>query len=268
MDSPPVTVPATLTEEHLRLLQVFHPYAWQKYHRTVEQRTRFVHYTSADTVMRIFQTQEVRMRNATCVNDFMEINHGFDCLQSAYKSNKEKLQAILDGLFPGFCTKLEERFNEWLPHFRSDTYIACVSEHGSEESGDEEDEIGRLSMWRAYGGITGVAVVMNGAPFLGSSSALNAYTSPVAYFSEASFGREFSKLLDGFAANAEMLGTLGEEQVLRNIFEAFRCALVCTKHPGFREEREWRVIYKSGICQIRRTHSRHSVDKGCSPTDL
>lgn len=33
-------------------------------------------------------------------------------------------------------------------------------------------------------------------------------------------------------------------EVLKNeIFNVFRFAVLCTKHPGFVEEREWRVIY-------------------------
>jgi hypothetical protein len=199
------------------------------------------------------------MRNASCMNDFREVDHGFECLQAAYKDNQDKIRTILEGVFPGFCGKLEKLFNDWLPHFRTDTYIACISEHGDDSTGDEEDKIGRLSMWRAYGGVTGVAIVMKGAPFLRPSNALNAHTSPVAYLSVVSFGQEFCKVLEGFAANLELLRSLGEEAVLAHVFQAFRYATVCTKHPGFREEREWRVIYNP-ICAksdrlIRDVHS-------------
>ncbi len=183
------------------------------------------------------------MRKSSCMNDFMEIEHGFECLNAAYKGNKEKVISILDGIFPGACEKLEQRFNSWLPHFRTNTYIACISEHGDETTGDEEDKIGRLSMWRAYGGVTGVAIVMNGGPFLRPSAALKAYTSPVAYLSVDKFEEEFHRLLDGIAENSAVLKMMGEEAIVDQMFEAFRYAILCTKHPGFREEREWRVIY-------------------------
>jgi hypothetical protein len=40
-----------------------------------------------------------------------------------------------------------------------------------------------------------------------------------------------------------MLKELGEDNVTTLVFEMFRSALLCTKHVGFHEEREWRVIY-------------------------
>lgn len=245
-------------KKQLSLLRLFHPYAFKKAQLALSRNMRFVHYTSADVAMRIFQTQQVWMRNATCMNDFMEIEHGFECLNAAYKNQREKFQKTFDSLFPDFSKKLQDSFNDWLPHFRSDTYLACVSEHD-----DKEDELGRLSMWRAYGGDAGVAIVMKGLPFLTHSDALKAHTNPVAYLSKEEYSLEFSKFLDGIQANAKIVKDLGEERALAHVFEAFRYATMCTKHVGFHEEREWRIIYSpayeksdrivSGIESIRGT---------------
>ena len=172
------------------------------------------------------------------MNDYREIEHGFDCLNKAYKNNKDRLFTVCDGMFPGFCEKLEALFNGWLPHFRSNTYITCVSEHDA-----SEDKYGRLSMWRAYGGVARVAMVFNGGPFLRPSDALKANTSPVAYLDDEQFSQEFSALIDSIEGNRDFIFSLGEVSVRSNIFAAFRHAVLCTKHPGFREEREWRVIY-------------------------
>lgn len=170
-----------LTPEQLFLLDVFHTYAFDRTNQALQSGTRFVHYTTADTAMRIFEHQEIWMRNALVMNDFMEIEHGFECLNAAYKKNKEFVKKTLGDLFLDIPEKLEQLFNQWLPHLRTETYIASVSEHGNQISGNDEDSIGRLSMWRAYGGTTGVAIVMNNGPFLRPSEALGAYTSPVAY---------------------------------------------------------------------------------------
>jgi hypothetical protein len=172
------------------------------------------------------------------MNDFREIEHGFDCLNHAYKERRDKFQAIFNDMFPEFTSKLEKQFNGWLPHFRTDTYITCLSEHH-----EAEDRTGRLSMWRAYGGGAGVALVLNPRVFLTPSDALQAYTSPVAYLRQEEFLQEFDNLLFGVQENAEFIRTLGEEAVLGHLFTAFRLAILCTKHPGFREELEWRVIY-------------------------
>lgn len=226
------------TAQQLQLFQIFHPYAFSKVVGIINNKTRFVHYTSADAAMQMIDSRQVWMRKSSCMNDYMEIEHGFDCLNAAYKKQRDRFSSIFDEAFPSFCKKLEDRFNGWLPHFRSDSYITCISEHD-----DDEDVTGRLSMWRAYGRTTGVAVILNSASFLSPSDALKAYTHPVAYLGADAFNEYFDKLVSSIQSNLEMVKSLSEEVVLSYVFEAFRSAILCTKHPGFREEREWRVIY-------------------------
>ncbi|MEY9629914.1 DUF2971 domain-containing protein [Sinorhizobium fredii] len=222
----------------LRLLEIFHPYAYKKTALAFTSQARFAHYTSADTAMRIIQGEEVWMRKSTCMNDFMEIEHGFECLNAAYKEHKERFAEIFESIFPDFCVKVEERFNAWLPVFRNGTFISCISEHDA-----TEDRVGRLSMWRAYGGSAGVAIVLKGSPLINPTDALEAYTSPVAYQSKNDFSHSFGLFLDGLQRYEPLIRKLGEDQVLAHMFEVFRMATLCTKHPGFAEEREWRIIY-------------------------
>lgn len=133
--------------DELKLLEIFHPYAYKKTIDAFVNDQRFAHYTTADTAMRIIQGEEVWLRKSSCMNDFMEIEYGLECLQEAYKSNKDRLQTFFIDQYPDLCTKIEERFNAWLPTFRNETFLACLSEHDV-----REDRVGRLSMWRAYGG--------------------------------------------------------------------------------------------------------------------
>lgn len=226
----------------LQRLQLFHPFAFNKIASALTSNARFVHYTSADTAMKIIQNEEVWMRKSTCMNDFNEIEHGFNCLQRAYKEHKDRFVAIFDSLFPGLCKRIEDHFNGWLPSFRNSTYIACISEHD-----DKEDLNGRLSMWRAYGSPRGVALVVEGGPFLRPTDALQAYTSPVAYLSEMQFSEEFVRLLEGFEKGKAVLSAMSEDELLGSLFEVFRMATLCTKHPGFAEEREWRIIYSPSM---------------------
>jgi hypothetical protein len=149
-----------------------------------------------------------------------------------------KLKGVLDRIFPSFSADLEKQFNGWIPHFKLDTYLTCISEHL-----DSEDSIGRLSMWRAYGGRTGVAIVLKNGPFLTPSTALKAYSSPVGYFSAEQFKREFHQIADAAHIHADILSKLGREAIMTNIFNMFKFAMLCTKHPGFHEEREWRIVY-------------------------
>jgi hypothetical protein len=227
-----------ITDEQFRVFEIFHPYALSKMVGATQRNQRFVYYTSADTAMRILRNGEIWMRESHLMNDYREVEHGFDCLNEAYKKNKQRMLGVFDGMFPGFCERLETAINGWLPHFRTDSYITCLSEHDP-----SEDQYGRLSMWRAYGGGAGVALVVNGGPLLRPSSALRAYTSPVAYFHNAQVEEAFAQILSNVENNRDFVQSRGEQQVQASMFAALRYAILCTKHPGFHEEREWRVIY-------------------------
>jgi hypothetical protein len=40
---------------------------------------------------------------------------------------------------------------------------------------------------------------------------------------------------------------MGREAVRSHLFEVYRYAVLCTKHPGFEEEKEWRLIYSPDL---------------------
>lgn len=201
--------------------------------------SRFVHYCSAEAAYHIITSSRIRMRNAAVMNDFMEIEHGSACLAAAWHGPAgDRLKVLTDGMFPGISTELAKLFDGWAPHFKTDTYIACLSEHD-----EAEDNLGRLSMWRAYGSPSGVAAVLNPDVFLGVSNAIEAFTSPVAYLSEEDFVAEFTRVVDNIETNRDWLIEGGKDDLLSRLFQAFRFAVLCTKHPGFKEEREWRIVY-------------------------
>ncbi len=88
-----------------------------------------------------------------------------------------------------------------------------------------------------------VALVLNSAPFLSDSKALAAYTSPVAYLSNSEFQHEFEKVGENIRTHSDFLKNEDRATLKARVFNMFKYAALCTKHPGFREEQEWRVIY-------------------------
>lgn len=234
-----------LTAEQHRIMSIFFPYAMRKTQDMATSSGKFVHYTSARVAMSILQHREVWMRQATTMNDFMEIEYGLGCLAETWRSDvASKFKDTVERVFPGLCGEITSLFDSWQPVFKLQTYLTCISEHL-----ESENTTGRLSMWRAYGGNTSVALVMNSMPFIVPSDAFNAYTSPVYYGSRPQFKAQFQQIANSVSDNEDFIGSLDRQIVFNSIFEMFRFAALCTKHPGFHEEREWRIVYSPSFAK-------------------
>lgn len=216
----------------------FLPYAAEATDRVQANGCRFAYYTTASTALQVIRGRQIWMRSTMVMNDFTEVEHGLHCVTAAYKSEAgERLKGVLEEEFGGISSELESLFNGWIPGFRLDTFVACFSEHLK-----DEDRHGRLSMWRAYGGDAGVALVVNGGVFFRPSDALAAYSSPVSYLDESSLTEELDAVASSLAKNKNLLRNLGRQGTKDAIFHMLRFAALCTKHPAFAEEREWRVV--------------------------
>ena len=225
-------------EDQDRITHIFHPYAESKTREVLAAGCRFVYYTTAETATCILKNKQIWLRNTAAMNDYLEVEHGFDCLNASYRAAPGiSFNAALNSCFPGLADEVKAFFNGWLPSIRQDTYITSVSEHLP-----EEDLHGRLSMWRAYGGQTGVALVLNGAVMFSKSNALNVFSSPVSYLNPDAFAAQFETIAKKMQSEVDFLKSLGQETLKQIVFNMLRFSILCTKHPGFHEEREWRVV--------------------------
>jgi hypothetical protein len=228
-----------------RLSDILFPYAQQKLRAIRERNGSFVYYTSAETASQIIRNGEFWMRRATTMNDFMEVQHGMDCLTHAWGAEPGiRLKALLENLFPGVHARITERFDSVWRIIKFDTYLICVSEHD-----DDEDQQGRLSMWRAYGKSSGVALILNHAPFSSEADGTALYSSPVAYLDADKFTAHFMRIVEGLEREQGVLAASGADNVLGNLVNMMRFAVLCTKHPGFAEEKEWRVMHSPAFEQ-------------------
>lgn len=235
-----MTFDPTVTAEYK---QTFFPYASEATDRVTQLGGRFVYYTTAATAMQIIHNREIWMRNTLVMNDYMEVEHGLNCIVDAYKSPAgSQLDTALDACFPGIATDIKSLFDAWIPGFRRDTFVACLSEHPP-----EEDQYGRLSMWRAYGGMAGVALVIGGEVLFRPSQALGAYSSPVGYFDTDGIRIQLAAVASQIQANPQFVQGLGREGLKNAIFQMLRFGAICTKHPAFGEEREWRIVASPAI---------------------
>ena len=63
-----------------RLFEIFFPFAFHRVAEAAASNRRLVYYTNADTAVSMIRNREVWMRKSSLMNDYREIEHGFDCL--------------------------------------------------------------------------------------------------------------------------------------------------------------------------------------------
>ncbi|NML04288.1 DUF2971 domain-containing protein [Sphingomonas sp. G-3-2-10] len=216
-----------------------------------ESGSRFVHYSTAQGALGIIENNCLWLRNVTVQNDLSEVLHGAQCLRRYWEDQKRRarFEEVLCSIDPEAANIVFKAMDGDLFELIHETYITCLSEHAG-KGYENEDGYGRLSMWRAYnGGTTGVALVFDPSPFLSGSDAHPMIRfAPVHYADEAAFAALLDEVIEAIAANAPLIKEVEAERPDENIvadmmFNLLRIALVTTKHPGFHEEREWRIIY-------------------------
>lgn len=221
-------------------MALFFPDYIQGYKSIESGAIRFAYYTSAGTAMKVIQNKEIWLRNTRGMNDYSEVEHGFESFRKAFSDSAEgeSFKQYINSVFPGTIEELVKRFDEWLPSLRLQTYIACVSMHDS-----SDDDHGRLSMWRAYGGKKSVALVFNAKPFTIDADVLKITFWPVTYRNDDYARQYLAGLESRMTGNRELLSSMEPDEVLDWLFELCKMLVLCVKHPGFREEREWRLVY-------------------------
>ena len=224
------------------LLPIFFPYLTIQRDRMIESGGRFVHYTSAENALKIINTKTIWMRNATCMSDYREVHHGHDALTRYFSANttaKQDFDAAINECGPNIAEEAFHLFGQWWQNIQLQTYVTSISEHDN-----REDLHGRLSMWRAFGGATArVAIVIKLNLEVGTNEGFGAVISPVGYFTDNDVARELGSIVNNVRSNREYLRTVDRAHLVSSLFAMLTTGVVSMKHEGFREEREWRVIY-------------------------
>lgn len=222
----------------VRLLSIFMPSAFKR-RTAITLESRFVHYTTAANLHQILDREEIWFRSSEAMNDHQDIEDGVTRLQHwLNQSDSAVLVDALDRCAPGVWWEGLEKYQHWLPKLKSETYVLSVTEHDM-----SENNAGRLSLWRAFDRHTvGVAVVVNSAPFMQVSDALKAYSTPVSYWTRQQFVSEFQSVAKLILDNQDFIYRSNRSVLREIIFLMLFFAATCSKHPGLRDEREWRVL--------------------------
>lgn len=207
-------------------------------------KLKLAHYTSFEVALSIIEGEAVWMRDVVHMNDIGEVRYGIQAVDAfiSETSDRQLLVSALDEVHAGIGAHILPLWQMMRANISTSVYISCFSEHLP-----GQEDFGRLSMWRAYCcKPDGVALVLNTEPFRLESNALNAYSSPVFYGTVGQFHAKFREVLANITTNADILrATLSPQDLLGHVIMAILFGAVCLKHPGFSEEKEWRVIHMS-----------------------
>lgn len=233
---------------------VFFPYHMDQVQRVIKNELCFSHYTQAATALKIIQNQEIWLRNVMVMNDSKEFEHGKDLLCNLIENSIEgnALREAFNIFSPGLFDEVFSNFKDWGFFIKNDQFISCFSEHLP------EDDLGTLSMWRAYGGRSGVSIVFEQELFFNSPPVTCSFSS-VAYLSEKELKDEIANLATSISTNLDLIKTVDTKKIGHMLFDILRLTALCNKHQGFQEEKEWRLIMNPSVLTEKKRHNTEHI---------
>jgi Protein of unknown function (DUF2971) len=224
------------------ILKVFEP-LWaevQSNDSFPARRPLLAHYTSVTVLEKILNENELWFSNPLFMNDIEEVRFGMTNGANLFLTSQEIEEACKT---KERANGLRASFNYFHGLFANDhvldTYVFCLSEH------QKEDGDGLLSMWRGYGGNG------NGAAIVFDTAKLHAREESPFVLSNVRYGTRDERvnwlklLITRFSEILARTDIPDEKLYLAAhcFLERLKLFALFTKHEGFKEEDEWRLVY-------------------------
>lgn len=218
------------------------------------------HYTSYSVLESILTKEELWFSNPLFMNDFQEVRFGM--LEGSQKvTDSDQIKELFrdEARTREFVSHFEGLHNKFAAEHVLNVYVLCFSEH------DERDYDGRLSMWRGYGSnASGACIVFNprkvprvqGSPLIFSE---------ITYATHEEQRAWLDNLIVRFCKAAESVKSCDKAPfyLAWYLFERIKLFSIFTKHKGFSEEKEWRLVYMPDRDEDRRFS--HLIDYWSGP---
>jgi hypothetical protein len=204
-----------------------------------EKRPLLAHYTTIQTLDAILQTSEVWLSNPLFMSDIEEVRFGIRNGTQLFLDSAELESTCGEERAAILRSALNQCYKKFDEEHILDTFVLCFSEH------EKADCDGLLSMWRGYGGNgSGAAIVFDTAKIRAQAD------SPL-IIAKVKYGtaaerldwieqriKQFGQIICKNDVQPDLLPLASEI-----FFDRLKLFSVFSKHSGFSEEREWRLVY-------------------------
>jgi hypothetical protein len=179
------------------------------------------------------------------MNDIQEVRFGLDYGRDAFvtavtsKISSASADTVEHAKYLWLMNRFAGQFNAYGDEHFSHTYVACFCRH---TKGDRD---GILSMWRGYGvNGTGAAIVINPESIARVQNS-PLIVAPVHYVSDDDRRKWIDDLLLRFLKLVEHPQIFAIHMLIAAeiLLDRILIASIFSKHPGFSEEKEWRIAY-------------------------
>jgi hypothetical protein len=206
----------------------------------LSRKPLLAHYTSIEVLEKIVKTNEIWFSNPLFMNDLQEMRFGVRAGVDLFERSAEVTEACGS---PERSAILRHSFRHYFSEFdlkhALDVYVFCLSEH------DPKNTDGLLSMWRGYGRNGDGAALVIDSGFMTSQPGSPLLIAKVSYASEQERIAWLQQRLNRFAKVLRDHNIQNEKLYIAAhlFFTVVKIFALTSKHHGFREENEWRVIY-------------------------
>jgi hypothetical protein len=241
------------------LMGIFAPHAVSAFRRLRDNpHAKVAHYTNAQLAMQIIRGEEVWLMPTATMNDTWELTYSFEKSREAFASPQgQRLVSEIERLVPGVLDEVVTIMDSWTDVILNNAYIVSLSRHTA-----KDNLRGRLSMLRQYGGDQPVALILNNRPFVSYTDALGANSAAVSYLEPADFIKRLVMVTRNLRRDADVVRFADREIIKGTLFQMLTSSILCVKHPGFAEEREWRVYHVDGMSERGLTSISKEVVRG------
>ena len=228
----PELVPSFEHPDVKQLIEAFCRPVWEQRGPPIKKPQAFVHYTSASALRAIVTSNSFIARSVRGMNDSMEGLFLFDGGPQSIMG--EIISFVREALGDFFMREYMSEMPRLRQHLGLNSYSfsLCATEQ-------QLDPNGSIGMWRAYGGVSGAAIILK-SDFAADIDGRILVMAPVIYVNHADLEQSFRSMANE-VKNISGWSDLDPGFRMKLLDATLVYLALHVKNGGFFEEREWRI---------------------------